>query len=176
VSPKQSVNVMAGSLSASSGRLDIWGNVGEERDVLALLAKGRVKVEHDNGSSAVLTRAKTFVDALDGGTLSPVTKVAAGDYRSWIAQTDLQTGKGIATRKGRWVVDLGTFREHAEAAAIVQDVAKEGYAVAAVPANIQGKTYWRPQISCFKTSNDAAVAAEQLRNQFDTLSITIRRK
>jgi len=173
---KKTVNVMAGSLSASSGRLDIWGNVGEERDVLALLAKGRVKVEHDNGSNAVLARANTFVDTLDGGTLSPVTKVAASDYRRWIAQTDLQTGKGVATRKGRWIVDLGAFRERAEAAAIAQDVAKEGYAVVAVPANVQGKTYWRPQISRFKTSNDAAVVAEQLRNQFDTLSITTRRK
>lgn len=170
------VNITLGRLGVSGQRMDVWGRVADERDLLVLVAKGRVEVEHNSGKQVTLSRAKTFVDAPEEGSMSNAEKVASGDYRSWIAQTGLQTGRGVATRKGRWKVDLGTFRERAEAESVIQQVEKEGYAVTLLPSNIQGKTYWRPQIIHFKTRNDAAVVAEQSRTLFDTLSITIRNK
>jgi len=173
---KKLVNVTAGSLAASGSSMDICGRASDERDAIALMAKGRANVEHDSASHATLTRARTFVDALNGGSLNAVNKVNPKDYASWIAQTDLQSGKGVVTRKGHWKVDLGAFQQRAEAESVRQSVDKEGYAVTLFPANIQDKTYWRPQVLHFKTQHDAVVAAEQLRSIFDTLSITTQSK
>lgn len=173
---KKLVNVAAGSLAASGRGMSLWGNAAGEHDAIALLAKGKVNVDHDNGSHATLTRAQTFVDAVDGASLSTVAKASTSDYNRWVAQTDLQSGKGAAVRKGRWKVDLGAFQERAEAESVKQDVEKEGYAVDLVSAGIKGKTYWRPQLKGFKTQQDAAVIAEQLRNNFDTLTISIKSK
>lgn len=173
---RKTVNIIAGSLAASGSAMSLWGNASDEHDAIALLAKGKVNVDHDNGSHVTLTRAKTFVDAVDGASLSTVAKASTSDYNRWIAQTDLQSGKGTAIRKGRWKVDLGAFQQLSEAESVKQDVEKEGYAVDLVSASNQGKTYWRPQLGHFKTQQDAAVIAEQLRNIFDTLTITIKSK
>jgi hypothetical protein len=170
----RSVNVHLGSINASAQGGDIWGKASDARDVVALL-RGNVVVTHDDATQTVLTRRKTSVDALSGGTLNQPRNVPAGDMASWVRETDLTTGHGVASWKGQWKVSVGTFRNGAEAAELMRKVADEGYAVELAPASISGHAQTRLQVPHLKTSADAQVIAHRIRKEFDLDTVTVIR-
>jgi hypothetical protein len=170
----RSVNVHLGSINASAQGGDVLGKASDARDVVALL-RGNVVVTHDDASQTMLTRSKTFVDALSGGTLNKPRNVPAGDMASWVRETDLIAGHGVVSWKGRWKVSVGTFRNGAEAAELMHKIADEGYAVELAPASISGHAQTRLQVPHFKTSVDAQVIAQRIRKEFDLDSVTVIR-
>lgn len=170
----RSVNVHLGSINASAAGGDVWGKASDARDVVALL-RGNVLVTHDDASQTMLTRGKTFVDALSGGTLNQPRNVPSGDMAAWVRETDLTTGHGVVNWKGRWKVSVGTFRDGAEAAELMRKIADEGYAVELAPASISGRAQTRLQVSHLKTSADARVIAQRIRKEFDLDSVTVIR-
>jgi hypothetical protein len=166
------VNVHLGSLNANSGGGDIWGKASQERDVVAMF-KGRVHVSHDDASQVSLTRAGTSVDALDGGTLNAPRAVASSDKSTWLRETELIAGRGVATRKGTWKVSVGTFRQGADAAELMHKVQDEGYAVELAPATVSGRAQTRLQVTHLKTSADARAIAARIRKEFDLNTVTV---
>jgi hypothetical protein len=168
------VNVHFGSLNASTSGGDIWGKASDERDVLALF-RGRVNVAHDDASQITLTRAKTSVDALSGGSLNKPRPVAASDRSSWLRETDIIAGRGAATKKGQWKVSVGTFTQGADAEELRRKVAEEGYAVELAPANISGRTQTRLQVTHLKTSADAQLIAARIGKEFDLETVRVIR-
>lgn len=168
------VSVQLGSINASAVGGDIWGKANEKRDLVALF-RGSVVVAHDDASQTTLTRNKTFVDALDGGSLNQTRNASASDIASWKRETDLTAGHGVASKKGLWKVSVGTFREGAEAEALRSKIADEGYAVELAPANISGRTQTRVQVPHFKTSVDAQAIAQRIRKEFDLDTVTVIR-
>jgi len=168
------VNVHLGSVHTSSAGGDIWGQANDDRDVVALF-RGRVDVAHDDASQVALTRAGTSVDALSGGTLNASRTVPASDKDSWLRETGLITGRGVATRKGQWKVSVGTFSQGAEADELKHKITDEGYAAELAPATIGGRAQTRLQVTHLKTSADAQVIAQRLRKEFDLDTVTVMR-
>ena len=166
------VNVHLGSVNASSAGGDIWCKANDDRDLVALF-RGHVDVAHDDASKVSLTRAGTSVDALSGGSLNVPRSVPASDKDSWLSETDLITGRGIATRKGQWKVNVGTFTEGAEANQLKHKITDEGYAVELVPATVDGRAQTRLQVTHLKTSADAQVIAQRLSKEFDLDTVTV---
>ncbi|MFM9912426.1 MAG: SPOR domain-containing protein [Methylophilaceae bacterium] len=167
-------NVKLGTLTAVTQSVDIVGKSSGERDVIGLL-KGEAQISHDDTSSVTLSRAKSYVDALNPGSLNAPAKAAAQDLQAWKTATDLTTGRGIASRNGRWKVSVGTFRDRAEADSLMHQLDEEGYAAEVVSANIGGKSQARLQIPRMKSNQDAAVVAERVRQQFDLDTVTVIR-
>lgn len=167
-------NVKLGALTAVTQSVDILGKSSDSRDVIALL-KGEAEISHDDASQTRLSRANSYVDALNPGSLNKPAKAATQDLQAWKSGTNLTSGRGIATRNGRWKVSVGTFRDRAEAEELGRKLDEEGYAAEIVSANIGGKTYARLQVPQMKSSQDAAVVAEKVRQQFDLSTVTVIR-
>jgi len=167
-------NVKLGALTAVSQSIDIIGKSSEERDLLVVLS-GEAEVAHDDASTTTLNRARPYVDALNASGLNAPAKVAAQDLQNWKAETNLVTGRGLATRNGRWKVSVGTYQDRNEAEVQLEKLDEEGYAAEIVPTNLSGKAYVRLQMPHMKTRQDAAAVAERVRQQFDLDTVSIFR-
>lgn len=163
---KRAVNVRVVTLTAGIRGTDLWGSADGERDLVCLL-EGRITVLHALDTPRELSEPGSFYVARKGEAPEAVGKVEAGQLAQWAAQTEVQPGTGYARRGGKWVVELVTVDNAADALSLYDRIRAAGYAVQIKPLAAAGGQYlYRLRITQLPNAAEAAALSKKLQTSF----------
>jgi len=165
---KREVTIRAAQVTAGVRGTDFWGRARQGNEIVCLI-DGEVEVAAAGEAPVTLREPRQFYRRIDGKaqTLGVVNEV---QIDRWSAEVELQTGKGIARRGGRYSVLLASAAEQSAASAIHDEVENAGYAAEMRPVKQGGKTLYTVSIRQLASRAEAEALAKQLRGKYGITS------
>jgi hypothetical protein len=145
---------------------DVWGKAEADRDLVVLI-DGQVEVTHDDGTSVALNEPRQTVVAPKGQSMQPVIRIDEMQLEKAMQETDLHMSEGVVFSEGRWVVQLGAFKNPDNAQRLRSRLFEAGYAVE--EEQVQGKKVPLTHIVIrgFIDKVDAQAFAGRIQTQFE---------
>lgn len=166
-SGERDIALHLGSLKVDVFGGDVWGRAGKTGDTVCLV-EGRLRVRQDTSpdSELVMEQALQYVTAPRDAAPPPLAWIDIDKFRQWAAATDMQSGSGVATATGAWVVQLSSHVALESAAVAQEQMRAAGYAAEVTQVKVRGKTYHRLRVAGFDTQVDAKSFAKRMRGKF----------
>jgi len=161
---KREVTIRAAQVTAGVRGTDFWGRARQGNEIVCLI-DGEVEVAAAGEAPVRLREPRQFYRRIDGKTqaLGVVNEV---QIDRWSAEVELQTGKGIARRGGRYSVLLASAAEQSAASAIHDELENAGYAAELRSVKQGGKTLYTVSIRQLASRAEAEALAKQLRGRY----------
>ncbi|MEM7543134.1 MAG: SPOR domain-containing protein [Pseudomonadota bacterium] len=162
VDRKRDVSARVGSATIGIRGTDVWGKTEEARDFVVLL-EGKISIERE-GSNYELDEALSLFNAPRGEAPDPIGPVNTDDLAIWAQETELQDGEGVRSDAGNFNLNLGSFRDPQGAQALIQRLARAGFAADTLTVDVKDTTWYRVFMKGYQTiadaKHDAAALAE----------------
>ncbi|TMH39850.1 MAG: hypothetical protein E6H54_20290 [Betaproteobacteria bacterium] len=161
---KREVTIRAAQVTAGVRGTDFWGRARQGNEIVCLI-DGEVEVAAAGEAPVRLREPRQFYRRIDGKTqaLGVVNEV---QIDRWSGEVELQTGKGIARRGGRYSVLLASAAEQSAASAIHDELENAGYAAELRSVKQGGKTLYTVSIRQLASRAEAEALAKQLRGKY----------
>jgi hypothetical protein len=140
VRQQRAVNVRIATITAGIRGTDLWGKSNDQRDLVCLL-EGRITVLHPQGEAQEMSEPMSFYVAPKGQAPQAIDKVDEVQLTLWAAETEVQTGAGVARRGGKWKLELATLDSQDQALDLYDRARAAGYAVRIRPKATDGGNY-----------------------------------
>lgn len=163
-SRKREVSIRAAQVTAGIRGTDFWGRSRQGNEIICLI-EGEVEVAAPGEQAVTMNQPRQFYRRLDGKT-QPVGVVDEKQIAIWSAETDLEPGKGVARRDGRFSVALASAPEQAAALAIYDALRNAGYPAELSPVKQGEALVYRVVIQHLASRAEAAALAEKLRGKY----------
>jgi hypothetical protein len=157
---KRDVTVRAAQVTAGIRGTDFWGRSKKDNEIICLI-EGDIRVAAQGEPPVTMNQPRQFYRRIDGKT-QPVGVVDQAQIDKWSAETDLQTGKGVARRGGRAALELGRFDQRNAALAMRDQVREAGYPAVVLPI----RSAYAVRIRSLASRADAQALANQLRGKY----------
>jgi hypothetical protein len=102
---RREVDIRISAVTAGIRGTDLWGKSDAERDIVCLI-EGRISVRREGDAAFTMDQALSFYVAPKGRAAEPVAPVDRRQLGLWAAETEIEDGKGVLRRGGRWRLTL----------------------------------------------------------------------
>ncbi|MFT5219043.1 MAG: hypothetical protein ACI9LO_002222 [Planctomycetota bacterium] len=154
---KTNVALSIGDINTELNSASIWGRSNLEKDLFCLI-DGTVTVDAEGGDQQQLQQSLTVYLKPKGKAALPVDRVDTGLLQNWLAETELDSLRGVAEDRGEWQLVLLSLTSKAKAAEAVQSYEQKGFAVKRMSVIRQGKVLHRILLQGFVSIDDALSA------------------
>jgi hypothetical protein len=161
---KREVSIRASQVTTGIRGTDVWGRSRADNEIVCLI-EGAVEVVAQGEAPVRMDQPLQFYRRIDGKT-QPVGTVEKSQLDQWAAETDLQSGKGIARAGGRVSLALGRFDSRSAAIGVREEVRKAGYPAVMTPIRGKDQTTYLVRIRQLASRAEANALAEQLRGKY----------
>ena len=161
---KREVSIRAAQVTAGIRGTDFWGRSRRGNEIVCLI-EGEIEVAAEGEPPATMNQPLQFYRRLEGKT-QPIGTVDKAQLDQWAAETELQSGKGIARRGGRFSVQLASADEQSGALAIYDELRNAGYPAEILPVKQAEKLVYIVRIRQLSSRAEAQALANQLRGKF----------
>jgi cell division septation protein DedD len=163
-SRKREVSIRAAQVTAGIRGTDLWGRSRAGNEIVCLI-EGDIEVAAAGEPPVAMNQPLQFYRRIEGKT-QPVGTVSKAQLDQWAAETELQPGKGVARRGGRFSVTLGSADEQNAALALYDELRNAGYPAQIRPVKEGGKITYFVLIRQLPSRAEANALANQLRGKF----------
>lgn len=160
---RRDININVSQVTAGIRGTDLWGKSTSERQIVCLI-EGNIQVGAPGETAVTLDQPLQFYRR-EGGTTRPVGFVDTAQLGAWAKETEVEAGKGAATRGGRWKVNLGTADNQADALALYDQVRAAGYAAEIYPKRSGEQLVYVIRIRQLPSKAEAQSLADTLRGK-----------
>jgi hypothetical protein len=143
---------------------DVWGR-SQGGGVTVCLIEGAIMLNNPARGEFNMDQPLTFFEAPRDGEPQPVAPVDPEKLRQWLAETDLNLGRGVILPGGGWIVQLGSHNSEATARKIEARLLADGIPAEFTTVQLKDRTFHRLRVSGFDTQQDAKYFADKLRGQ-----------
>ena len=161
---KREVSIRAAQVTAGIRGTDLWGRSRAGNEIVCLI-EGEIEVAAEGEQAQTMNQPLQFYRRLEGKT-QPIGTVDKAQLDQWAAETELQGGKGVTRRGGRFSVLLGTADEQGPALALYDELRNAGYPAEIWPVKQAEKLVYIVRIRQLPTRAEANALAKQLRGKF----------
>ena len=161
---KREVTIRASQVTAGIRGTDFWGRARQGNETICLI-DGEVEVAAPGEQAGALREPRQFYRRVDGKT-QPLGVVNETQIDRWSSEVELQEGKGIARRGGRYSVILASAAEQNALSPIYRDLTDAGYPAELRPLKQAGKTTYVVRIRQLASRDEAQALAKQLRGKY----------
>jgi hypothetical protein len=161
---KREVSIRAAQVTAGIRGTDLWGRSRAGNEIVCLI-EGAVEVTAQGDSPVRMDQPLQFYRRVDGKA-QPVGAVEKSQLDQWAAETDLESGKGIARAGGRVTLELGRFDSRSSAIGVREEVRKAGYPAVMTPIRAKDQTTYVVRIRQLASRAEADAVAGQLRGKY----------
>src|SRR5438477_6466100 len=161
---KREVSIRAAQVTAGIRGTDLWGRSRQGNEIVCLI-EGEIEVAAEGEPAVSMNQPLQFYRRIEGKT-QPVGTVDKAQLGQWAAETDLQTGKGVSRRGGRFSVLLATADEQNAALALYDELRNAGYPAEIWPVKQAEKLVYVVRIRQLPSRAEANALANQLRGKF----------
>jgi hypothetical protein len=163
-SRKREVTIRAAQVTTGIRGTDFWGRSRKDNEIICLI-EGEVEVGAEGEQAVTMNQPLQFYRRLEGKT-QPVGMVDQAQIDKWSAETDLQAGKGVARRGGRYSATLGAAEDRNGALALYDELRNAGYPAELHPVKQAQKIIYTVRIRNLPSRAEAQALGEQLRGKF----------
>ena len=143
---------------------DLWGR-NKEGEATVCLIEGKITLSQPRLAELTMDQPQTFLTVPREGEPQPVAPVDPEMLKQWLAETELNLGRGVILPGGGWVVQLGSHNSEATARKIEARLLADGIPVEFTTVQLKDRTFHRLRVSNFDTQQDAKYFADKLRGQ-----------
>jgi len=161
---KREVSIRAAQVTAGIRGTDFWGRARQGNETLCLI-DGEIEVAAAGEKTVTLREPRQFYRRVDGKA-QPVGRVNETQIATWSAEVELQEGKGIARRGGRYSVQLASAAEQSAVLPIYDELQNAGYPAELRPLKQGEKTVYAVRIRQLASRAEAQALAKQLRGKY----------
>ena len=161
---KREVRIRAGQVTAGIRGTDVWGRARAANEMVCLI-EGEVEVGAEGEPPMTMNQPMQFYRRVDGKTM-PVGMVDKEQLARWSSEVDMQPGKGLARRGGRYSVTLGSFEEQNGALALSDELQGAGYPAEIRPVKSGDQVIYFVRIRQLASKAEGEALANQLRGKF----------
>jgi hypothetical protein len=161
---KREVTIRAAQVTAGVRGTDFWGRARQGNEIVCLF-DGEVEVAAAGEAPVTLREPRQFYRRIDGKTQA-VGVVNETQIDRWSAEVELQVGKGIARRGGRYSVLLASAAEQSAVLPIYDELQNAGYPAELRPLKQGEKTVYAVRIRQLASRAEAQALAKQLRGKY----------
>ena len=161
---KREVSIRAAQVTAGIRGTDFWGRARQGNETICLI-DGEVEVAASGDQPVTLREPRQFYRRIDGKA-QPIGTVNETQIATWSSEVELQAGKGIARRGGRYTVVLASAAEQSAVRPISQALQDAGYPAELRPLKQGDKTTYVVRIRQLASREEAQALAKQLRGKY----------
>jgi len=161
---KREVTIRAAQVTAGVRGTDFWGRARQGNEIVCLF-DGEVEVAAAGEQPVTLREPRQFYRRIDGKTQA-VGVVNETQIGTWSAEVELQAGKGIARRGGRYSVLLASAAEQSAVLPIYDELQNAGYPAELRPLKQGDKVTYTVRIRQLASRAEAEALAKQLRGKY----------
>jgi len=161
---KREVSIRAAQVTAGVRGTDFWGRARQGNETICLI-DGEVEVAAANEQPVTLREPRQFYRRVDGKA-QPVGMVNETQIATWSSEVELQAGKGIARRGGRYSVVLASAADQSALRPIYQELQDAGYPAELRPLKLGDKVTYTVRIRQLASREEAQALAKQLRGKY----------
>ena len=161
---KREVTIRAAQVTAGIRGTDFWGRARQGNEIVCLI-DGEVEVAAAGEQPVTLREPRQFYRRIDGKTQA-LGVVNESQIERWSSEVELQAGKGIARRGGRYTVVLASAAEQGAVVPIYDELQNAGYPAELRPLKQAGKTTYVVRIRQLASREEAEALAKQLRGKY----------
>lgn len=161
---KREVSIRAAQVTAGIRGTDFWGRARQGNETICLI-DGEVEVAAAGEQPVTLREPRQFYRRVDGKA-QPVGRVNETQIATWSSEVELQEGKGIARRGGRFTVVLASAADQSAVRPIYQELQDAGYPAELRPLKQGDKTTYTVRIRQLASRAEAEALAKQLRGKY----------
>jgi hypothetical protein len=161
---KREVSIRAAQVTAGIRGTDFWGRARQGNETLCLI-DGEIEVAAAGEKPVTLREPRQFYRRVDGKA-QPVGRVNETQIATWSAEVELQEGKGIARRGGRYSVLLASAAEQSAVLPIYDELQNAGYPAELRPLKQGDKVTYTVRIRQLASRAEAEALAKQLRGKY----------
>jgi len=162
---KRDVTITINNVTAGIRGTDLWGKSSSESDIVCII-EGSAEITPPGEKAFMLEQPLSFY-ALEGSLSKPVATVAADKFKEWVAETETQAGRGVASRGGKWKITVSAVKKSGEALGVYNELRKAGYAAEILPEKVGEARVYVVRLSNFESEKDAKSAVEKLKGEAD---------
>ena len=161
---KREVTIRAAQVTAGVRGTDFWGRARQGNEIVCLF-DGEVEVAAAGEAPVTLREPRQFYRRIDGKTQA-VGVVNETQIGTWSAEVELQAGKGIARRGGRYSVLLASAADQSAVLPIYDELQNAGYPAELRPLKQGDKVTYTVRIRQLASRAEAEALAKQLRGKY----------
>jgi hypothetical protein len=161
---KREVDVHFATVTAGVRGTDLWGKSSSERDVVALI-EGKITLSRAGQAPITMQEPKTVYLAPRDAPPTPIQQIANDVLAKYAAETEMEAGKGVAGRGGRWRIYAARTKNQDEALAIYDKLRNAGYPATINPAQADGGTLYQVRITGLLSETDGTTIAIRLKTE-----------
>jgi hypothetical protein len=161
---KREVSLRAAQVTVGIRGTDVWGRARPTNEIVCLI-EGEVEVAAEGEPPVNLNRPLQFYRRT-AGKAQPVGSVDQKQLDQWAAEVDLQAGRGVARRGGRFSVVLASAEEQNGALTLYDELRNAGYPAEILPVRQADKIVYTVRIRQLPSRAEASALASQLRGKF----------
>ena len=161
---KREVSIRAAQVTAGIRGTDLWGRSRAGNEIVCLI-EGDIEVAAAGEQPVTMNQPLQFYRRIEGKT-QPVGTVSKEQLVQWAAETELQSGKGVARVGGRFSVILGQADDQNGALALYDQLRDAGYPAEILPVKQGDKFVYAVRIRHLPSRAEANALASQLRGKF----------
>jgi len=158
---RREVSIRVATVTAGIRGTDLWGKSAADRQVVCLI-EGAIDVGADGEKPVRMDQARQFYRREKGQT-QPVGFVEPAQLGEWAKETDIEAGKGVARRGGKWQLMLASSDSQDAALALYDDLREQGYAAEIQTAKIGEKLVYRVRIANLASQEEVDALGARLR-------------
>jgi hypothetical protein len=158
------VSIRAAQVTAGIRGTDFWGRARQGNETICLI-DGEVEVAAAGEQPVTLREPRQFYRRVDGKA-QPVGTVNETQIATWSSEVELQAGKGIARRGGRYSVVLASASQQDAVRPVYQELQDAGYPAELRPLKQGDKTTYVVRIRQLASREEAQALAKQLRGKY----------
>jgi len=161
---RREVSIRAAQVTAGIRGTDVWGRARSANEIVCLL-EGEVEVTADGERPVKMDQARQFYRRVSGKA-QPLGQVDEKQVEQWSAETDLQAGKGIVRRGGRFSVTAMSADDQDSVLDVYDKLREAGYPAEIRTRKSGEKTVYSVRIRQLPSQAEAQALLEQLRGKF----------
>jgi hypothetical protein len=161
---KRDVTIRAAQVTAGVRGTDFWGRARQGNEIVCLI-DGEVEVAAAGERSVTLREPRQFYRRIDGKTQA-VGVVNETQIDRWSGEVELQEGKGVARRGGRYSVLLASAADQGAVLPIYDELQNAGYPAELRPLKQGEKMVYTVRIRQLASRAEAQALAKQLRGKY----------
>lgn len=158
---KRELSVAVNNVTAGIRGTDFWGKSSSDSDIVCVI-EGQVEVTPPGERPFTLAEPLSYY-ALEGTVSRPVASVPVERFREWAAETGEQEGRGIASRGGKWKIEVASPKKFGEAFGVYDALRKAGHAAEIVPAKAGEDRVYGVRLANFESEKDAKAVVDALK-------------
>jgi hypothetical protein len=160
---RRDVSITVANVTAGIRGTDLWGRSRDNTEIVCLI-EGAIEVGAQGEPPVTMDQPRQFYRRV-GGQTQPMGFVEPAQLDQWAAETDLQPGRGVARRGGRFHAQLARSDSQGAALAVYDQLRAAGYPAEIRPVREGEQVFYAVRIRNLPSQAEARALESRLRGR-----------